>query len=175
MRRSLRRIFTSAIRMDRLLGDLSDLIDLDAGRLRLDRRRTELGRLLSQLVGDMPMESRRHVQLELRGDVHALLDPDRIERVIGSLIENALAHVAIGPDIVVRLDRRGDLAIVTVADSGPGLTADQIKMSFEAHPPDGGPPLHVARRIVEAHGGKIDVESTAGKGTRYVIELPALR
>ncbi len=175
VRRSVRRIFSTAVRIDRLLGDLGDQLDIDAGRLRLDRRRTDLGRLLARLASEIPAETRRQIQLELRNDVVVQVDPERLERVIAALIENAASHVAIGSGILVRLDRRGEIAIVTVSDHGPGLTNDQIKAAFEAQAPDGGPPLHVARRIVEAHGGKLDLESIAGKGTRYLIELPIYR
>jgi signal transduction histidine kinase len=173
VRHAVQRITQSAHRMERLVGDLLDLADARTGRLRLARQRTDLARLLAQLVkrGVSPADHAR-IELEVIETAIVNVDPARLERVIAMLIDNALRRSAPATPVHVRLDRRGERAAIGIADHGPALTPEQARAAFELECSQAGAPLYVAAKIVEAHGGQLAVESVPGKGSRYALELP---
>ncbi len=172
-RRGLRRIMRLGQRVDRLLGDLCDLGDVEAGRLRLDRKRIELARAVHHVL-DGVTEYRNLVHFEVRERVSVFGDPERLERVIATLVDNALARV-VDADVLIKVDRRGDFAVLVVSDHGIGLTADQVTHAFEPRAPATGMPLYVAKRVIEAHGGRLTVESVPAKITTFAVELPLAR
>ena len=108
-------------------------------------------------------------------------DPDRLAQVASNLIGNAVVHGTGRVD--VRVARRGDEAILEVHNAGPSIPADVVPRIFEAfeRPATGmsargaglGLGLFIAERIVAAHGGKIEVHSTAAEGTTFLVALPA--
>ena len=173
VRHAVLRITQNAHRMERLVGDLLDLADARAGRLRLARQRTDLARLLAQLVkrGVSPAELAR-IELEVTDSSIVHVDPARLERVIAMLIDNALRRSAPATAVHVRLDRRAERAAIGITDRGPALTSEQARAACELESSHAGVPLYVAAKIVEAHGGQLTVESVPGKGSRYQLELP---
>jgi K+-sensing histidine kinase KdpD len=112
-------------------------------------------------------------------------DAFRVRQVVDNLVENAHKYGTSdgGVDVVVSWARGGDEAHVCVADTGPGMTAEQASHAFDAfYQGDSsavrkvgglGLGLHICRRIVEAHGGRIWLESSPGEGTRVTVALPA--
>lgn len=169
-RRGSRRICRAAYRIERMLGDLGDLPDVEAGKLRLDRKRIDIARLVSHVLDGFADEQRRVIRFEVRDHAYVQADADRVERVVATTIDNALGRM-VEAEVLVRLDRRGEWVVLTVAEHGPGLTADQRVHAFDPEPPT-GMPLYVGRRVIEAHGGRITVESVPSKGVSYSIELP---
>jgi two-component system, OmpR family, sensor histidine kinase MtrB len=173
-RRAIQRIGGSAACVERLVFDLIDLRDAEAGRLLLDRQCTELGPLLSALISvGIAAAERRRIALDIRDAAFALVDRPRIGRVLATLVNHALSHSA--GSISVRVERGSDLVRVTVADHGAGLSAAQSRCAFDPHPKHAGVPLYVARKIVEAHGGRINVASQPGHGTKFELVLPSAR
>jgi signal transduction histidine kinase len=172
-RRTIKRIASAAHLMDRLLGDLNDLPELEAGRLRLDRRRTDFSRLVIQVLNGLTPEQRRRIRFEARDHAIVLVDADRIERVTATMIENALGR-AVDTEVCVRLERKTELAVLRIADHGPGLTAHQTRGAFDPVSVDTGMPLYVGRKLVELHGGRITVDTVPSKGTWFAIELPVI-
>jgi two-component system OmpR family sensor kinase len=115
------------------------------------------------------------VRLEIVSAGDVLGDRTSLERALGNLVTNAHRHGPDGGDVTVTLDREGGLAILVVADEGPGLAAADAERAFErfwrAEHDDSGSGLGLAivRATVERHGGRVNAE-----GSRFTIELPAL-
>jgi signal transduction histidine kinase len=114
--------------------------------------------------------------------MHLVCDPDRLAQVLTNLLTNAITHTA-GGEIMVRLRLDGDEALLTVSDDGRGIPQDRMDLIFEPgrqfvdHEPGGrsrgsGLGLHITKGIVEAHGGRIWVESSSGHGSTFYITLP---
>jgi CheY-like chemotaxis protein len=108
------------------------------------------------------------------------MDPNRIERVLVNLVQNALKYSPHDSPIVVRVGARGRTAVVSVVDRGPGLTAEEVSYVFDkyrrtptAEQRDGlGLGLYISRKIVEAHRGRIGVDPGPGPGSTFHFDLP---
>jgi signal transduction histidine kinase len=109
------------------------------------------------------------------------VDGREIEVVLINLIENAVKYSNRGTPITVGVERQGDQALFSVADEGIGIAAKHLERIFERfYRADGegtrvtgtGLGLAICKRIVEAHGGRIWVESTPGVGSRFYFSLP---
>ncbi len=183
IRRGLRRIANSAGYIDRLVSDLLDLASADARRLELAVELVDLSRLLEEAIGHLvPAPARGRIALAFEAWPTVRIDIARIERVLSNLVGNALKFAPPGTPIVVRVDypRDARFACVSVIDEGPGLTPEQVDGLFRRfhriettdRQPGYGLGLYISRIIVEAHGGRIGVESTAGAGSRFFFELP---
>jgi signal transduction histidine kinase len=178
-RQSLDRILTNAAYIDRLVSDLLDLGSHDAERLVIRRERFELGALIeAALERAVSTVDLSRVTVDLRQRATVIGDPMRIERVLSNLVANAFKHGARRAPVVVRLEVERKLARISVIDSGPGLPAEICRELFERYRRgnarnDGyGLGLYISRRIIEAHGGRIGVQSAPGKGCRFYFELP---
>lgn len=110
-----------------------------------------------------------------------LADPDRLERILGNLVTNALKYAPEGTPVCVTLDRGDGVVIVSVADQGPGIEPDEVPHIFERYyrtqatrtSHEGlGLGLYITRGLVEAHGGRIWVESRLGVGSTFSFTLP---
>lgn len=103
-------------------------------------------------------------------------DPAQIHQVLLNMLLNAIQAVSREGHVLVVLDRRADYAAVSIADDGPGISAENLKHIFrpffttKGHGTGLG--LSLARRIIEDHGGRIEVTSEPGKGTTFVVLLP---
>jgi signal transduction histidine kinase len=126
----------------------------------------------------------RIITLEVRSRAPFELDPVRIEQLLSNLIGNALIHGERDAPIEVSVDVREEEAVLAVGNRGPVIPAEQIGSLFEPftqgprRPDDGDGPrglglgLYIVREIVDAHRGTISVESTAERGTTFVVRLP---
>lgn len=168
--------------LDRMVHDLLDLCSLDAGRLELSRRPTELRKLLEQVIDRVvPSRDRARVFLQAAAPVTTSVDDLRIERVVANLLQNALKYAPKNTGVVVGLAAVDAAIRVSVSDAGPGMTpadAGCVFDKFRRGSSAGGHPgsglgLYVSKRIVEAHGGRIDVTSVRGVGSQFFFELPA--
>ena len=136
---------------------------------------------LSTLVADAVAAARLGgavVETEIAADmprVHA--DPSRLRQVLDNLLANALTH-GDGAGVVVSAIGCGDMVRIAVADQGPGVPDAERRRIFEAgvrlddRMPGSGLGLGVTRAVVEAHGGRLDLTSSEGRGTTFTIELP---
>lgn len=164
--------------MARLVNDLLDTTG-DGGRMTLCRSPTPLAALLESVLDRTVAGDRGRVVLELRDCPIANIDAARIERVVANLLANALAYSPAHSTIVVRLEQREDVSCISVIDRGPGLTADEAVLVFDRYRrgragnqiAGTGLGLYVCRRIVELHGGRIEIEAE-GCGSRFYLELP---
>jgi len=171
--------------MNRLIQDLVDVASIEAGRLSLERARETPALLVSGAVRMFEVEaSGRQVQLESRAspDLPPLsVDPSRIVQVLGNLLRNALKFTPDGGRIVVAAELRGAMVVFSVTDTGPGIPIADQSLVFDrywharrtANKRGTGLGLSIAKGIVEAHGGRLWLESTPGKGSTFLFSIPA--
>ena len=173
-------------RLERLVGDLLFVAQLEAGQLSLERRRAvDLGELaLAAVEAAARRAEPRDVRIELEScDIGELTgDPERLEQVLDNLLSNALKCTPDGGRVVVRGRCVADRALLEVADTGIGIPAAELPFVFERfyrattaterEIPGAGLGLSVCKAIVEGHGGTISVESAEGAGTVFAVELP---
>jgi signal transduction histidine kinase len=104
-------------------------------------------------------------------------DRDQILQVLLNLIRNAVEAMPAGGALRVTARREGDAVAVSVTDSGPGIAPEDLPRVFEPYftTKEGGTGLGlaIARRIAEEHGGRLDLESTPGRGATFTLRLPA--
>ncbi len=178
---ALARITRNIHFLDRMVQDVLDSSAHDAGQLVLRREPTELRALLERVLARTLAErDRGRVFLEAAGSISISIDALRIERVVENLIHNALKFAPRASRIVVSLDVLEAGARVSVLDTGPGMTAEESSYAFDKYRRAAGARLHeghglglyVCKEIVEAHGGRIGVESVRGVGSSFFFELP---
>jgi len=170
--------------LDRLIYDLLDVYTTTNGRLALHPSSCDLTSLLESVIGRVvPTSDRSRVFFTEADATIVQLDELRIERVIANLLDNALRYTPPSSGVVVRLSSDANNAHVSVCDAGPGLSAAEIDVVFEPYRrasssvgrAGNGLGLYVCKRIVEAHGGRIGVESVRGEGARFYFALPRER
>ncbi|HEX5725739.1 MAG TPA: ATP-binding protein [Longimicrobiaceae bacterium] len=185
-RRAWGRIIRSAAdHMNRMIRDLIDVANLEAGRLSMEPEPCAARLLVAEAVAMLrPLASAR--SLHLSGDAaddlpRVLADRERVLQVLSNLVGNALRFSAPGGRIEVRAEAAAGEVRFTVTDTGPGVARDDAERIFEpfqrgrrAPRGDGlGLGLSIARRIVEAHRGRVWVESRPGGGSAFHFTLPA--
>jgi signal transduction histidine kinase len=180
-------IHEGAGRLQRLVEDLLDLSRLESGRYRLERRPLSLGALLDRSVQELGHLSTRHtIVLEGLPDLPSIdADPDRLAQVITNLVTNAVRYSPDGGQIRVRAEVRDGAVVTSVADQGIGIPADRLGRIFEKfYRVDNrvtravggtGLGLAICRELIQAHGGDVWVESTAGVGSTFSFSLPLAR
>jgi len=164
-----------------LVRDLRDFAAVNQSRERVAG--CDLGkgiRSTIQLLKYGLKERNANVEIDIEDDVPTLLgDPGALNQVFLNLIKNAAeSFPPAGGNILVSLRRDGNAVVVTVADDGPGIPADTVPLLFEpfftTKPPGEGTGLglSISRKIVVAHGGRLEVDSEVGRGTRFSVCLP---
>lgn len=170
--------------MNRLIQDLLDVASIEAGRLSLERGRHSAPALVSQAARMFEVEaSQRHVKLDASAPAELppmLVDASRIVQVLGNLLNNALKFTPDGGRIQVGAEVTGGHVVFSVSDSGPGIpVADQSRVfdrywqsRRSANKRGTGLGLSIAKGIVEAHGGRIWIESAPGEGATFLFCIP---
>jgi signal transduction histidine kinase len=184
--RLLRNIKGSTDRMHALVTDLLDLARLRGDRLELQIRRVDLGELVSGVVYLMrPLLDAKEQRVELALPKPAPVVPGdsrRLERVLFNLLSNANTFAPTGSEITISMREDRQEVTIAVRDTGPGITAAGMPHLFEQfftertsssrHNIGAGLGLPIAKGIIEAHGGRIWVESAVGVGTVVSFALP---
>jgi len=169
-----------------LIDDLFQMAQLDAGGLQLDRADASLADLISDTLESFSeLASRQEVKLEGNADPNVdsvFMDTQRIGRVLNNLVGNALRHTPAGGQVTVTARRTASGVEVNVRDSGEGIRPADIPHIFERFyrgeksrsrlTGGAGLGLAIARGIVEAHGGTMQVESEVARGTTFSFTLP---
>jgi two-component system OmpR family sensor kinase len=180
-RRAAERIEHEASRMGLLVDDLLLLARLDQGRP-LERFPVDLGMVMHDAVEAARATGGDHrISLVASGVVLVSGDAARLRQVFDNLLRNAVVHTPAGTPVHVTVRRDGSRAVITVADEGPGLAADQAVRLFdrfyrgsEARTGEGtGLGLSIVAALAAAHGGRAFVHSVPGHGTVFTVELPA--
>ena len=176
-------------RFENLLEDLLEISRFDAGVINLEPVEVDVGGLLDEVVDALdPIAHGRKVDVGLeidRSQGHPLVaaDPRRLDRVFSNLVKNAIEHTVEG-DVRIWVGRRDRDVVVTVADEGEGIPAEDLPHIFErfyradvhrARTLGGtGLGLAIALENVNLHRGSIDVQSEVGRGSTFTVTLPAI-
>jgi signal transduction histidine kinase len=179
---SVRTIVRTAERMGRLIDDMLDLAKLQAGQLQLERKPVELAGLVREVLETFgPLAEKKHARLEgqVAPELRARGHRNRLLEVLSNLVDNAIKFTRDGGSVTIGVERSGRELVVSVADTGPGIPREQLPHVFErfwkARKKQGvglGLGLSIAKLLVEAHGGRIWVESELGKGATFRFTLP---
>jgi signal transduction histidine kinase len=170
----------------RLVNDLLDLTRSDAGKLAIEMRPTELAPLIDDVVRTMRAQteaSNQALSEQIDPSLPAAdVEPDRIRQILVNLITNAHEYSPEGANIGVTARTDGAELEIAVSDDGPGIPEDQLDQIFERFTRGEagltqrvggtGLGLAIAKSLVEAHGGRIEAESTPGSGSVFRFRLP---
>jgi len=181
VRSSLDVIASEADRLERLVGDVLDLAKLQAHRFTVRQEEVDVGRVLDHAYNAFAEEARRReIDYRLEGVPEPPVifsDGDRVLQVISNLLSNAFRWTPDGGRIELELAADNGTVRVDVADSGPGITAGQRSRIFEpfiSNDVNGtGLGLPIAKELAIALGGRIELTSEPGSGSRFRLVLPA--
>jgi two-component system sensor histidine kinase BaeS len=171
--------------LSRLINDLQLLALADAGRLSLVRKSEHLDQVLCSVVASVrPQTEAKQISLNLALPKlpSVEVDAQRISQVLRNLLENAIRHTPSGGEIQIAVCETDSHIEVSVSDTGEGIPAEDLPHLFERfyrvdksrarRTGRSGLGLAIAKRLIEAHGGKITVQSEAGEGSRFSFTLP---
>jgi signal transduction histidine kinase len=174
------------VRMQPLLDDLSRLHGQVLGTVDLAREPLPLRKLLRSVAAAWRAaaeEKGLHWQVDLPEALPTLsLDGDRMAQAVGNILSNAIKYTPPGGEVMLAAGTAGDQVWIRVADTGPGIDPDEQERVFEPFyrsqrvrrfPQGLGLGLTIARDVVEAHGGRVELVSGAGQGAEFSVWLPA--
>ncbi len=179
-------LLDESLRLSRLVDDLMDLAQMQAGRLALAREPTDLREVIGRALAKVEPKAKAE-QVAIRTEIPAELppvwaDPGRTEQVLLNLLDNALRHTPSGGTIAVAAESDRSQIRISVTDTGSGIAPDELPHIWErfytadksrARGRSGhGLGLAIVRSIVTAHGGNVGVESRPGEGSTFWFTLP---
>lgn len=182
-RESIGMIRASGEHLSTLIGDILDLSALETGELKLAPGPVDVCAVAEQVLREASATlGTRPVLLSLEGEtrLYAHADKRRVRQILQNLVHNAVKFTAQG-SVVVHLSTRGASVHVAVTDTGPGIAPDERAAIFEEYRQSGdarsrrrgtGLGLAIARRLVQKHGGTIELVSELGKGSTFSFSLP---
>lgn len=184
--RYLETIVGQTRQMDKLVQELLDLAQLEAGELKIINIKLDISEQLASVCERfLPMLTEKNICLEVlesKDEVFVAADPMRLEQVMNNLVTNAVRHSPPGSVINIKADKGASFVTVSVIDHGEGIAAEDLPHIWErfyraekSRSRSGGGSgigLAVTRQLVIAMGGDITVESTVGKGATFSFTLP---
>lgn len=175
--------------LSRLVDDLLDVSRITLGKVVLEKEPIEIATIIARAIETSrpTIDSRRH-QLTVSlppNSIRVLADPTRLAQVIGNLLTNAAKYTEDAGEIALKIEARGAEVILSVRDSGVGITPELLPRIFDlfiqgdrslARSEGGlGIGLTVVHRLVKLHGGSVEVHSDGpGKGSEFIVRLPTL-
>jgi signal transduction histidine kinase len=182
-RENLTVVRSSGEHLRSLIDDILDLSALESGELKLSFEPLDVLPVASQVVREAQITARRKgLTVELSGaPAMAWADARRVRQIIGNLLGNAVKFTEFG-NVWVRIEPRDGGAAITVADTGPGIAPEDRDAIFEeffqtkdagSHRLGTGLGLAITRRLVQMHGGFIDLKSEIGRGSAFTVVLPS--
>jgi two-component system sensor histidine kinase KdpD len=176
-------IHEEADRLNRLAAEVVAMARIEAGKLHLEKRPVAAAEIVSNALNALPADA-RPVTVNVAPELPLVdADPEFAAQVVKQLVENALKYSPGGSPVVVSAERRDARIVIGVADRGPGIEDNERARIFDKffrgrrHRFDTkgtGMGLAIAKGIVEAHGGRIWVESEPGQGSVFYFALPAI-
>jgi signal transduction histidine kinase len=179
-------LYEETMLLQRLVIDLQDLAQAEAGQLTLVRQPTELGGIVEQAITMLrPQAEARSVGLntDLPDNLPLVdVDPERVGQILRNLLNNAVAHTPEGGQVTVTASSAGPQVRVTVRDTGSGIAPEHLPYVFDRfyradrsrsrQTGGAGLGLAIVKQLVAAHGGEVFVESAPGQGTAFSFTLP---
>jgi signal transduction histidine kinase len=181
-------IYSEADRMHRMVLDLLELARMDAGIADFKRQPVDLASLLRGLVEKLSPQAHQ-AQVNLRAEIGPLTtltgDEDRLVQAFANLVDNALKFTPANGEVVIRAGQAAGQVEVSISDTGPGIPAEDLPRIFDRfYQTDksrsrerrgSGLGLSIASEIIQAHRGTITIRSLPGKGSTFIVTLPATR
>jgi signal transduction histidine kinase len=172
-----------------LINDILDLSKVEAGEMQLSLEPIELKELINSSVQLMtPIAEKRSVQLVVdlgRSPLSLVADRRRLRQMVVNLVSNAIKFTLAGGTVMITAHQAQGNIVIDVADSGIGMTPDQIKVALQPFgqvPTDSpyaqvgtGLGLPIVESLVKLHGGKLDIQSTPNVGTTVTLTIPKVR
>jgi len=183
-REHLESISRSADRLTELVDDLLDMSRLEAGLMNLERIPNGISKLIQEGADEAKLRAEGHrIVLVMPKRLPRLnIDAKRIRQVLDNLIDNAIKYSKKGTKVVISAQRVGQELLISVADQGMGIPTEELPRVFDRMHrvehrltrmvPGAGLGLAISKRLVEAHGGRIWLESEEGKGSTFSFALP---
>lgn len=173
---------------DRVLTMLRTLLDVseaEAGVMKLDRSKSDIGALLEQaceLYEFVAEEKQIAIEKKIQANCIAEVDPIRIRQVFANLLDNAIKYTSMGGRVAVRCAMAAPNVRIEVQDTGMGIPPEEINRIWDrlfrgdrSRSQKGlGLGLSLVRAIVRSHGGEVTVKSAPGEGSTFTVELPAM-
>jgi len=187
-RQILRIMNDSSQRLIQMISTLLDLSKMEAGMMEYQIIPTELKRIAGSSIDKVQLlADGKHIQIISDfppGQLWIPMDGARVEQVLDNILSNALKFGPIGGTVTIqlRVDPTRNVVGISISDNGPGISAEDLPHVFDRFYegrrqeknklPGSGLGLALAKKVIEAHGGKIGIESEIGKGTTVRFELP---
>jgi len=180
-KRALRKITIIQKETDRLEQILAGFLRYIT-RPQLQLAKSDINSLIGDMVDFYSPQAHSH-SITIRtglynGPLFCKIDADMLKQVILNLFINAQQAMENGGDLIVRTDRRQNDAVIEISDTGTGIEPERLSSIFDAHyssrPHGSGLGLPTAKKIIDAHKGRINVNSDVGKGSSFTINLPLL-
>lgn len=179
-------IYNETLLLQRLVEDLRVLSLVEAGKLPLEKSRFDASELVREIIGLVEAEAIErglNLQCSIEGPLPIYADRQRIGQVIHNILANALNFTPEGGTVAIRARRVNSAVEISVSDTGPGIPPEDLPHIFERFwrkepsrsrsTGGSGLGLSIAKELVEAHGGTIEVQSTVGKGSTFTVKIPA--
>jgi signal transduction histidine kinase/CheY-like chemotaxis protein len=179
-------VHRNCVYLANMVNDVLSLTQMEAGRLVLHREQVDLRKLIDSAVTVVrPLVGKKGLSLQVEapdGLIQVYCDATRIQQVILNLVSNA-ARFTIEGGITVRVKREDQRIVVSVTDTGPGISAEDVEMIFEPFCQGSGDiwrekggtglGLSISKQFVQLHGGRMWLKSEVGVGSSFLFELPA--
>lgn len=172
------------VRLNKMVGDIEKLAKFESDNLVLSKDNVNISELVKRIIHNFePDFKNREIALTFQGkNVKVLADRDKVSQVIINLISNALKYTQKGGDVKVSVNENDKLAWISVKDNGAGIPEADLPHIFERFyradksrnrlTGGSGIGLTIAKAIVKAHNGNIEVKSKVNEGTEFIISLP---
>jgi two-component system sensor histidine kinase BaeS len=183
--KTLASIHEEVMLLTRLVEDLQELSLVEAGQVKLDIQELDLSAVVRRAIAAVsPRAETKGVRLQsdLRSSIVVPGDDERLTEVLHNLLDNAINYTPEGGSVSIALEGKEQEAEIRVADTGVGIPPEELPHIFERFyrvdksrsraTGGSGLGLTIAKRLVEAHGGTLRVESEAGRGSTFVVVLP---
>lgn len=171
-----------------IINELLTVTRVDKGIINLKKKQVNLHELLVKKVADYQLQAaKKSITILYNGEAEnaeAVIDRDRIEEVVANLLDNAIKYSPRDRKVHVSLGRTGTAITITIRDEGQGIKEEELKFLFKLFSskkistlPTGeeastGLGLAISKKVIDAHGGEIAVESRVGQGTSFKVILP---
>ncbi|MBN1636500.1 MAG: HAMP domain-containing histidine kinase [Deltaproteobacteria bacterium] len=173
-------------RLLKIIAELLEMSRLEIGMVQLDKAQYDLNHIIASSISEIrPYAANRQIKIQaklLKDPCMVTVDMNKISQVLTNLIQNAIKYSDAGSLIDVRLGRDGQQVAVEIEDHGKGIPKEDMPLIFEKFYQSKvtrghsgiGLGLAIAKKIVEAHGGKIYAKSRLDKGSIFVFSLPVM-